>query len=1259
MTFAKVSNPATLPTGTGNGVAWSSGGAHLAVAHSSSPFVTAYSRSGSTFTKLTNPVTLPAGTGNGASWTSDGAYLAVAHTTSPYLTVYSRSGSTLTKLTDPATLPTGTGVGVSWTSDGAYLAVAHITSPFVTVYSRSGSTLTKLSNPATLPVNTGNGGVSWTSDGAYLAVAHDTSPYLTVYSRSGSTLTKITNPDVLPAGTGLGASWLDDGTYLAISHSTSPFVTNYYQSGGSLTRVTKPDTLPASTGRGVAWASDGSYLAVSHNSTPFVTIYAVTSTTPVIKSAASSFKVAGSVTKSVTSTWNVAIPLIAVSSSDTGSFVDDGVAAETTISKSESDTASFVDSGAVTASFSSADVSSSTDSGTLAAGLVEADTSTSIDTELISAVIVSVDDAAGVDTQQSSTDSEALDTSTSIETQSLVVSITADDSLALVDIQDLSSTLTESDDFLATETEILEGGISEYIATDEAFDLYAVSNDDDVYTISDSETLTQTVTDGLSGVIEFEESLTAVITFDEPITVVEDSVISLADFDDFTYAEEQDVAFNIFADDSSPIFDEAEEIHELVFVADDDSVLFDEQMTLIEAILPLTDDNSFSGLDEEFTLATLVEIEEFIAEDDELSAGPTGVEFLDSNEEAWVDVALSSNDDLISNDLELIKLEETDSSTSLETEIVTVSLISTDEHTGLDDSLLISLVDQDDGTSEEIELLEADLISDEPISSDETELTFDVFDDDSLVSSEDLVVIDLVDDDQGSLDEALFALDTQTNDEDFAIVIDDGSSGSSIGDEGDWSEDWSIESMDSNTDSLLVDDLGYVDIPVNELITSIEEFQDLTSFAGDTSLGLDFEQINQSQDQAINLSETESTTSGLPDIELAFSAEAEFLEILASDDLAVQEIEANFDALIFSDDPVSALDEYTIDKVLDHFELEPILVDEAEAFIEMANFDLAFLTDVVSDFGFSDPDLSNGVESASIGQLSIDAGHGLETEMVVVNLFSGDTFNGTEAYVNTELMTNDQVNLNDDSSVFASITELDQLEVIDADEVISLDVLDDCLADEAEIDYSALLMETDDLLTDEAYVSIEAELSTLENYLIIDDQSYFLGDSVSDDEATIDAVEAEEVVWVISDSDDSTSNEAEFKPRIIPQGFSYAELTVMRKLTVFMIKTNPIALALIPEVKIRKDNGSLVYEDGPVRPIQIFRLLPESYQTKPTQIVDGVERVIDYTLLGRWDAQMERGDHWVGTDGKHYKIIELVPYQPYMYEKKGLVECHG
>jgi hypothetical protein len=87
------------------------------------PGVVTYAESpwSNTFTKLSNPNTLPTGTGMSTSWSPDGQYLSVAHNNSPFITIYKRNGDTFTKLPDPITLPPSTANGTSWSPDGQYL----------------------------------------------------------------------------------------------------------------------------------------------------------------------------------------------------------------------------------------------------------------------------------------------------------------------------------------------------------------------------------------------------------------------------------------------------------------------------------------------------------------------------------------------------------------------------------------------------------------------------------------------------------------------------------------------------------------------------------------------------------------------------------------------------------------------------------------------------------------------------------------------------------------------------------------------------------------------------------------------------------------------------------------------------------------------------------------------------------------------------------------------------------------------------------
>ena len=102
----------------------------IAVAHSMSPFITAYSWSSSGFgAKYTNPGTLPASTGRSVAFSPDGTAMAVGHDTTPFVTAYPWSGSGFgTKYTNPATLPTDTGFGIAFNPAGSAIAVAHATS---------------------------------------------------------------------------------------------------------------------------------------------------------------------------------------------------------------------------------------------------------------------------------------------------------------------------------------------------------------------------------------------------------------------------------------------------------------------------------------------------------------------------------------------------------------------------------------------------------------------------------------------------------------------------------------------------------------------------------------------------------------------------------------------------------------------------------------------------------------------------------------------------------------------------------------------------------------------------------------------------------------------------------------------------------------------------------------------------------------------------------------------------------------------------
>jgi 6-phosphogluconolactonase (cycloisomerase 2 family) len=271
-TFTKLADPDILPADICFDVSFSSDDTYMAVGYNTSPFITIYKRDVDTFTKLANPATLPAGSSNGVAFSSDDTYMAVAHVSSPFITIYKRSGDTFTKLDNPSTLPASTGRSVAFSNDDTYMAVAHNNTPFITIYKRSGDTFTKLSNPATLPASTGRS-VAFSNDDTYMAVGHSTSPFITIYKRSGDTFTKLDNPSTLPTGIGAGVAFSSDNNYLAVAHITSPFITIYKRSGDTFTKLDNPSTLPTGDGQSVSFSSDDTYMAVAHGTSPFITIY--------------------------------------------------------------------------------------------------------------------------------------------------------------------------------------------------------------------------------------------------------------------------------------------------------------------------------------------------------------------------------------------------------------------------------------------------------------------------------------------------------------------------------------------------------------------------------------------------------------------------------------------------------------------------------------------------------------------------------------------------------------------------------------------------------------------------------------------------------------------------------------------------------------------------------------------------------------------------------------------------------------------------
>lgn len=124
-----------------------------------------------------------------------------------------------------------------------------------------------------------------------------------------------------------------------------------------------------------------------------------------------------------------------------------------------------------------------------------------------------------------------------------------------------------------------------------------------------------------------------------------------------------------------------------------------------------------------------------------------------------------------------------------------------------------------------------------------------------------------------------------------------------------------------------------------------------------------------------------------------------------------------------------------------------------------------------------------------------------------------------------------------------------------------------------------------------------------------------------------------------------------------PTEFISLELQLLRDQTEWLIAANPVDLVVHPVKRQKTGGGGVALIPLPARPRQRLRLISMSFSQKPTITDNGIEREIDLTLLGPWDAQLDIGDNWRDGEGLHYEVVEMVPYNG--YEVRALVVKNG
>lgn len=114
-------------------------------------------------------------------------------------------------------------------------------------------------------------------------------------------------------------------------------------------------------------------------------------------------------------------------------------------------------------------------------------------------------------------------------------------------------------------------------------------------------------------------------------------------------------------------------------------------------------------------------------------------------------------------------------------------------------------------------------------------------------------------------------------------------------------------------------------------------------------------------------------------------------------------------------------------------------------------------------------------------------------------------------------------------------------------------------------------------------------------------------------------------------------------------------IDLQRSLTASFIALDPTEAQLVPRIRVRTASGGFTETNGIPRDSQTFKLVMLTYDQRPTVTVAGVERMIDYHLVGPHDMQIEVGDWWE-QDGTRYEVLGFS--EGWGFEIKAFVSRH-
>lgn len=113
---------------------------------------------------------------------------------------------------------------------------------------------------------------------------------------------------------------------------------------------------------------------------------------------------------------------------------------------------------------------------------------------------------------------------------------------------------------------------------------------------------------------------------------------------------------------------------------------------------------------------------------------------------------------------------------------------------------------------------------------------------------------------------------------------------------------------------------------------------------------------------------------------------------------------------------------------------------------------------------------------------------------------------------------------------------------------------------------------------------------------------------------------------------------------------------VNRRMTTAFIAVKPDILILTPRTRVKKPAGGWTWEEEAPREPQTMTMIEHSGPPQMITTQDGVERKVEFELLGEWDAGMAVGDVF-SYKGRDWEVAELWVHND--YETRGRVVGRG